>query len=478
MTSFGPGFKCLWFKIPFESINKINATLPAQTYRKRMRVTGFRSLAVMVLFALTLDPTATLRGIPTGSPPNCIIGRRPARRMPIVSPKQPANPSNRARDPMPLQPTRRFPVSLLPSAFSTPSTILPAMASLSLAAGLLLTPAALHGQCAPSVDAPPPPSTAAAPSDEGPILHDGQTLKVNVNLVDVYFSVRDKGGFVTSLSKDSCQIAEDKTPQTIKRLTLEKNLPLTIGILLDTSGSQEHVLPLEQDAGSRFLREVITPKDEAFLISFDVNVDELADFTNSPRELTRAINKASINEASSSAGVPGIGGGPFPTSNPRGTLLYDAIHLASTEKLQTQAGRKVIIVLTDGQDQGSQYRIKDAIEAAQKANVIVYPILIADRAMYASYGEIYMGSGAMSQIAEQTGGRVINVGNNGRKLDDAFDQIQDELRSQYIASYTPTNKTADGKFRKIEMDCGKGLKIQARKGYYAVPGGDDPTGNQ
>jgi VWFA-related protein len=348
----------------------------------------------------------------------------------------------------------------------------PVVQPLCLAFGLLAGAAAGHAQCAPSVDAPPPPSKAPAPDDSGPMLHDGQTLKVNVNLVDVYFSVRDKNGFVTSLSKNDCQIAEDHTPETIKRLTLERNLPLTIGILLDTSGSQMNVLPLEQDAGARFLREVITPKDEAFLISFDVNVDELADFTNSPRELARAINKASINTASSSAGVPGIGGGPFPTSNPRGTLLYDAVVLASHDKLQTQAGRKVIIVLTDGQDEGSQYKIKDAIEAAQKANVIVYPILIADRALYASYGEIYMGSSAMAQLAEQTGGRVINVGNNGRKLEDAFDAIQDELRSQYLASYTPTNKTADGKYRKIEMDCGKGLKVQSRKGYYALPGGD------
>jgi VWFA-related protein len=354
------------------------------------------------------------------------------------------------------------------------------LSPLSLALSLLLAPACVQAQCAPSVDAPPPPSKAPAAADDGPIIHDNQTLKVNVNLVDVYFSVRDKTGYVTSLSKDSCQIAEDKQPQTIKRLTLEKNLPLTIGILLDTSGSQTNVLPLEQDAGSRFLREVITPKDEAFLISFDVNVDELADFTNSPRELTRAINKASINEASSSAGVPGIGGGPFPTSNPRGTLLYDAVYLASHDKLQSQAGRKVIVVLTDGQDQGSQYKIKDAIEAAQKANVIVYPILIADRNAYAQAGMIYTGSGDMSRLAEETGGRVINVGNNGRKLEDAFDQIQDELRSQYIASYTPVNKVADGKFRKIEMDCGKGLKIQARKGYYALPGGDDlgPSDNQ
>lgn len=341
---------------------------------------------------------------------------------------------------------------------------------------LALLPAmSLRAQEAPSVDAPPPPSTAPAPQElpGSPT----QTLKVNVNLVNVYFSVRDKNGFVTSLRKDDCQVAEDHQPQTIKRMTQEKNLPLTIGILLDTSGSQTNVLPLEQDSGARFLKEVLTPKDEAFLISFDVNVDLLSDYTNSPRELARAINKATINAASSSAGVPGIGGGPFPTSNPRGTLLYDAVYLAAHDKLQSQTGRKILVILTDGQDEGSQVKIKDAIEAAQKANVIVYPILIADREAYLSYGEIYMGSSAMSQLAQQTGGRVINVGNSGRRLEDAFDQIQDELRTQYLLSYTPTNKTADGTYRKIDLDCGKGMKVQARKGYYAIAGDSDDASN-
>jgi len=333
----------------------------------------------------------------------------------------------------------------------------------------LVSAPALRAQESMSPDAPPPPSKAA-PQQE--VEHSDQTIKVNVNLVNVYFSVRDKAGFVTGLTKDECQLAEDKNPQTLKNLTQEKNLPLTIGILLDTSGSQMNVLPLEQDSGSRFLKEVLTPKDEAFLISFDVNVDLLADFTSSPNELRRAINKASINTASSSAGVPGIGGGPFPVGNPRGTLLYDAVYLAAHDKLNTQTGRKILVILTDGDDQGSQETLKGAIEAAQKANTIVYPILIADRNFYASQGAIYTGSRDMTELAEQTGGRVINVGNSGRKLEDAFNQIQDELRTQYLASYTPTNKVADGKFRKIEIDCGKGLKVQARKGYYAVAGDD------
>lgn len=328
----------------------------------------------------------------------------------------------------------------------------------------------LRAQEAPTPDGPPPMSSAPAQAPRN--IESGQTLKVTVNLVDVYFSVRDKNGFVTGLTKDSCQVAEDKTSQTIKNMTAEKNLPLTIGILLDTSGSQKNVLPLEQDSGARFLREVLTPKDEAFLISFDVNVDLLSDYTTSAGELKRAIDKASINEASSSAGVPGIGGGPFPTSNPRGTLLYDAIYLGAHDKLQSQTGRKVLVILTDGQDQGSQENIKGAIEAAQKANTIVYPILIADRAGYAAAGMIYTGSGQMDQLARETGGRVINVGNSGRRLEDAFDQIQDELRTQYLLSYTSTNKKTDGTYRKIEMTCGKGNQVQARRGYYAVTGDD------
>jgi VWFA-related protein len=329
---------------------------------------------------------------------------------------------------------------------------------------LLAAASALHAQEAPSPDGPPPPSKAAPQQER---RSDTETLKLNVNLVDVYFSARDKNGFVAGLGKEDCQLYEDNKQQVIKNLTQEKNLPLTIGILLDTSGSQQRVLPLEQESGARFLKEVLTPKDEAFLISFDVNVDLLADYTNSPRELTRAIEKASINTASSSAGIPGIGGGPLPTSNPRGTLLYDAVYLAANDKLQSQTGRKIIVMLTDGGDQGSQETLKTAAEAAQKANTIIYVILIADGA----FGGF--GASQMSDLAKQTGGRVINVGHDGRKLEDAFDQIQDELRTQYLVSYTPMVKEADGKFRKIEIDCGKGVTVQARKGYYAIPGDEN-----
>jgi VWFA-related protein len=337
----------------------------------------------------------------------------------------------------------------------------PALALAALA--LFLTPA-LFAQEAPSPGGPPPPSDAPDTTANS----DVETLKVNVDLVNVYFSVRDKTGYITNLHKSDCSVDEDKTTQTIKNFTQEKNLPLTIGILLDTSGSQIGVLPLEQDAGSRFLKEVLTPKDEAFLMSFDINVDLLTDYTNSAHEIDRSIHKASINTGAGTGSVTGHG-------TARGTLLYDAVYLAAHDKLRQEAGRKILVILTDGGDQGSQETLKSSIEAAQKANAIVYVILIADRGFYGGggFGINLADTGArdMQQLASETGGRVINVGNNGRKLEDAFDQIQDELRTQYLLSYTPTNLKADGTFRNLKIACGKDQKVQARKGYYAIAGG-------
>ncbi len=317
-------------------------------------------------------------------------------------------------------------------------------------------------QEAPSPTGPPPKSNAPVQEEENNPL---QTLKIGTNLVNVYFSARDKSGFITNLTKDDCLIAENKQPQVIKNFTQEKKLPLTIGILLDTSGSQTNVLPLEQESGAEFLKDVLTPKDEAFLISFDINVDLLADYTNSSREIKRAMDKARINTGAGTGSVTG-------NSTPKGTLLYDAVFLAANDKLRQEAGRKILVLLTDGGDQGSQETIKTATEAAQKANAIIYVILIADRQSYMSMGMIYTGSRDMEQLAHETGGRVINVGNNGNKLREAFDQIQDELRTQYLLSYTPTNLKTDGTFRNINLDCGKALKVQTRKGYYAIAEND------
>jgi VWFA-related protein len=197
-------------------------------------------------------------------------------------------------------------------------------------------------------------------------------------------------------------------------------------------------------------------------------VDLLADYTNRASEIARALNKASINTGAGTGSVTGNG-------DTRGTLLYDAVYLAAHDKLSQEAGRKVLVLLTDGGDQGSQETMKTATEAAQKSNAIVYVILIADRSFYGGgYGTINLAdSGArdMDKLASDTGGRVINVGHDGKRLEDAFNQIQDELRTQYLLSYTPTNPKADGTFRKIELNCGK-LKVQTRTGYYAISASD------
>lgn len=327
---------------------------------------------------------------------------------------------------------------------------------------LLAATLTAFAQDAPSPTGPPRKSKApdTVVQDIGPL----QTLKIGTNLVNLYFSAHDKSGFITNLRKDDCALTEDKVPQTIKNFTQEKSLPLTIGILLDTSGSQMNVLPLEQQSGAEFLKDVLTPKDEAFLISFDINVDLLADYTNSPRELQRAMDRARINTGAGTGSVTGNG-------NARGTLLFDAVYLAAHDKLRQEAGRKVLVLLTDGGDQGSQETVKTAVEAAQKANAIVYVIMIADRGFYSGMTFGYSGDRDMQQLAKETGGRVIDVGNNGKKLQAAFDQIQDELRTQYLLSYTPKNLEFDGKFRTINLDCGKDLKITTRKGYYAIPDG-------
>ena len=333
---------------------------------------------------------------------------------------------------------------------------------------VLLLPASRAGWCqlAPSPDAAPVSHAPAQPEEDKSIA----TFKLQVNLVDVFFTVKDKNGnLVPHLNRNDCTVFEDKQPQTWKSFLAENNLPLTLGILLDTSGSQERVLPLEQQAGAQFLERVLKPKDEAFLLSFDVNVDMLQDFTNSSHQLARAMDKAEINTAggNGAAGPPGLGGGPVPTiGDPKGTLLYDAIYLASKEKLNQESGRKAMIILTDGEDQGSRTKISEAVAAAQRSNALIYVILIADTGFYGGWG--YSGYSAASKLAQETGGRVINVGNNGKKLEQAFAQIEDELRTQYAGTYTPTNNKMDGSFRHLSMQCrGDGLKIQTRRGYFA-----------
>ena len=296
-----------------------------------------------------------------------------------------------------------------------------------------------------------------------------ETLKINVNVVQLFFNVKDKhGALIPNQTKDDFEILEDGKPQTIKYFTAESNLPLTLGMMIDSSGSQRNVIDMEKEVGGAFLKQILTDKDEAFVISFDISVDLLQDFTRDTHRLQTSLNKAKVNVDYTSGSIPGMGGGPIPQHNSPGTLLYDAVYLSAHDMLSKETGRKAMILLTDGQDEGSRLKIQEAIESAQKADAIVYVLLCADRGFYGGFGGGYSGESDMRKLTEQTGGRVINVGNKFDKLREAFDQIANELRSQYNIGYTPTNPNQDGTYRKIEIKNKQNYKIQSRAGYYAT----------
>ncbi len=284
-----------------------------------------------------------------------------------------------------------------------------------------------------------------------------QPLRVQVNLVNLFATVRDKQKrIIPDLTQDDFRILEDGQEQKIAFFSRETSLPVTLGLLIDTSGSEERMLPAEQEAASRFLARFLRPKDLAMVITFDLDVDLLADFTSDRSELERAIQRARINAPR----VPISVQGPLPQRGSKGTNFYDAIYLACRDKLASEAGRKALVILTDAVDTGSKVRMEEALESAQRTDTVVHIMLVYDPA----YGN---NEGVARKLAEETGGRVIAV-RSEKKLEEAFDQISEELRSQYTLGYYPTNANRDGRFRKIKLETTrKDLHVLARKGYYA-----------
>ncbi len=310
-----------------------------------------------------------------------------------------------------------------------------------------------------------------AQAQQGTNLPDDRTptIKVDVSLVNLLFSVRDgKGRLIATLNQNDFEVREDGKPQQILYFSRETTLPLTLGLLVDSSVSQGRLIGKEQQAASAFLAQVIGPRDAAFLISFDVSVDLLQDVTGGVKLLQHALG--AIRTQGSTASV-GPTSGPFPPMQTGGTHLYDAVFLASDEVLKREAGRKAIILITDGQDQGSRLSRDEAIEAAQRTDVIVYGILFVDREFYGYGGGGYAGDSTLKKMAEETGGRMFRAVDD-RELDTAFEQISEELRSQYSIGYSPSNAARDGSYRRIDLRVhGGGLRVQARKGYYAPDDG-------
>ena len=318
-------------------------------------------------------------------------------------------------------------------------------------------------------DLQPPPGQDAAQNQP-------QTIKVNVELVNLLFTVRAKKGgqLIPNLEKNNFTVFEDGKQQTIQRFSKETDLPLTLGLLIDISASQERLIDIERQAAAAFFSKVIRQKDEAFLISFGKSTDLLQDYTNSPRLLTAALQDLRGDGQTPMVGrgpIPNVNTGPVPTSGrPKGTLLYDAVYLAANEKLKGEVGRKALVLITDGDDQGSTYDRRTAIEAAQKADAILYSIYYVDRGFYASAGMFGGGGeGELRKMSDETGGHVFTVSSK-HPLNEVFQEIQDELRNQYSIGYGSTNPNRDGSFRHIEIKVDNpDYKVQARSGYYATP---------
>jgi VWFA-related protein len=296
-----------------------------------------------------------------------------------------------------------------------------------------------------------------------------EPIRVDVNLVSILASVRSKSGtLIGNLEQSDFKIFEDGKEQTIKNFARETDLPLTIGLLVDTSESQERLIDIERRAASQFFSKVLRSKDEAFLIQFGAEAELLQDSTNSARLLQKGLDQLRL-----SVPVGGLHPGPVPTmQNQAGTILYDAVYLAANDRLKGDVGRKAIVIITDGVDTGSKISRDKAIEAAQKADAIIYSIYYVDRAAYGGgFGTVSFGGsgeGELRRMSSETGGQVFHV-DRSHTLDDAFREIQEEMRSQYAITYQPPSPKRDGTYHKIDIKlASKDNKVQARKGYYAI----------
>ncbi len=298
---------------------------------------------------------------------------------------------------------------------------------------------------------------------------DEVTIKFGAKLVNVLFSVQDKQNrYINDLKLEDVQILEDGQPQEIFTFKRELDLPLTMAILVDTSGSEQYTLPQLKDSGARFVESVVRAgKDTVAVIKFEGEATVMQELTSNPKRVRKALEEIAFTAAP----PVGVFGGPTPPINPNsrqgGTSLYDAIIATSADMLAKEPGRKTIIVLTDGEDTTSHMKLDEAINEALRAEVVVYSIGIGDPGMGG------VNEGVLKKISEATGGRAV-FPKSASDLDKAFAQLEQDLRQQYLLAYEPKNEVPDGGFRKLEIRVVnrnvKDLKIRHRRGYYAPQG--------
>src|SRR5438094_4818921 len=281
------------------------------------------------------------------------------------------------------------------------------------------------------------------------------TLRVTVDLVNVQFSVTDRHGrFVPGLTAQDFKVEEDGRRQEIRNFARENELPLTLALLVDTSPSVRPVFDEEKMTAEAFLESILRPKDLALIMGFDRSVTLVQDYTDNVKLLRRAIDELEI------------GGG---------TSIYDAVYLASKEKLHEEAGRKAIILLSDGEDTTSKVKFPESLVAAHQSDTVIYGIFNSVRGGFFPYGRRRNGPifgnggdlGTLKKYSEETGGStfVVSDENGFRKI---FDQIAQELRSQYSLGYVSLNTARAGKYRQVKITAREsGYTVKARKGYYA-----------
>lgn len=290
---------------------------------------------------------------------------------------------------------------------------------------------------------------------------DDQVVKLGTQLVTVPFNVTDKKNrYINDLSKEDIEVLEDSKGQQVFSFERQTDLPITIAMLIDISGSQEWTLPEEKAAGQRFFRRVLRPKkDLAAVVTFEHDSVLVQDLTSDVEKLHRALDDVRLPAQSATMGRPG-GTPPINDSGVGSTAMFDSIYSVSTDLLRREAGRRVIILVTDGQDTSSSVKMREAIERTWRSEIIVYSIGIG--------GPMGVDSGTLRKIAAETGGRAF-FPHNEADLDKAYAQIDEDLRSQYILAYTPANGAKDGSFRTIQVKVKNhgDLTVRHRRGYFA-----------
>jgi VWFA-related protein len=346
-----------------------------------------------------------------------------------------------------------------------------ALAALAALAGGALPPARAGQQ----QQQPPPPAQQKPKQNDAQQIDDDEVLTVDTSLTNILFSAIDRDKrFYSLLSKDDIRITEDGVAQEIFTFQKQVDLPITLAIVIDTSRSQEYTLPQEKSAARAFVDAVLRPaKDEVAVVSFTGEVTLEQGLTGNVSRVRSAIDKVEFVPPSGYIGGGVVVGTPPISGTNRdrssSTALWDAVFVTCDEVLSesSERTRRAVVLLTDGVDTSSQMKLEEAVERAIKNETLVFAVGIGDRFNYQGVDE-----GSLKKIAERTGGRAYFPRDEG-DLRVAFDQIQRELREQYLVAYSPTNKRRDGSFRRLQIEIAnpqlkqQNLKLTYRQGYFA-----------